>query len=248
MLKLITVLFLFFISCSSTQANDLVTIESTEKGEFNLPPYNGQCLYSEEEALSNLEILKGESNLDFDIKVIYMTGPVDCVGRVWGSNLAQGAKIDKDTNSVDLIVGKEDLNNLSREKQLPNEYGRTIDLGPVKASLYKDFTMYGDYITDIDYFSEIESYLYVGHQKSTIYISSEDSPEPLPLIDLTSYVGTTENWETGLISIDPIKFEDNKIYFLAAYTDKDISLSISVFDFDLETGLIDKEEELFLST
>ncbi|MBB37707.1 MAG: hypothetical protein CL515_01985 [Actinobacteria bacterium] len=245
--KVITVFFLFFISCSPTQANDLVTSESTEKGEFNLPPYNGQCFYSEEEALSELEKLKGESNLDFDIKVIYKTGPVDCVGRVWGSNLAQGAKIDKDTNSVDLIVGKEDLNNLSREKQLPSEYGRTIDLGPVKASLFKDFTMYGDYITDIDYFSEIESYLYVGHQKSIIYISSEDSPDPLPLIDLTRYVGTTENWETGLISIDPIKFEDNKIYFLASYTDKDISLSISVFDFDLETGLIDKEEELFLS-
>ena len=54
---------------------------------------------------------------------------MECAGRVWGSNLDQGAKVDKETKRVDLIVGKEDLNNSSREKDLPNEYGRTIDLG-----------------------------------------------------------------------------------------------------------------------
>ena len=69
-----------------------------------------------------------------------------------------------------------------------------------------------------------------------------------PLIDLKDYVGTTENWETGLLSIDIIKTEGDKIYFLAGYTDKDINLSISLFDYDFQTGGIDKEKELFLST
>ncbi len=238
------IFLLFFIIVCSPSGN---TNQDVKKGNFNLPAYNGLCLYSEEEALAELESLREGANLDFIINLIYQTGPAECVGRVWGSNLDQGAKIDKETKRIDLVVGKEDLNNTSREIDLPNEYGRTINLGFIADSLFQDFSIYDDYITDIDYFSDIESYLYVGHKKSVIYISSKESPEPTPLVDLTSYVGTTENWETGLISIDPLRYEDNKIYFLAAYTDKDMNLSISVFNFDFSTGLIDKEKELFLS-
>ncbi len=245
--KLKIFLLFFIIVCSPSGDTNQDVIEEVKQGDFNLPVYNGLCLYSEEEALTELERLREDANLDFNIKVIYQTGPMECAGRVWGSNLDQGAKVDKETKRVDLIVGKEDLNNLSREKDLPNEYGRTIDLGFIADSLFQDFSIYDDYITDIDYFSDIESYLYVGHKKSVIYISSKESPEPSPLIDLTNYVGTTESWETGLISIDPIRHEDNKMYFLAAYTDKDMNLSISVFVFDFSTGLIDKEKELFLS-
>ena len=159
----------------------------------------------------------------------------------------KGQKIDIDTSRVDLIVGKEDLNNLSREKALPSEYGRTVDLGMVGATLFQDFNNYGDYITDIDYLSEIDSYLFVGHGKSIIYILDRKSKQLSPLVDLSSYVGKTENWETGLISIDLLKVEEGKIYFLAAYTDKDINLSISIFDVDLTTGALDREKELFIS-
>ena len=48
------------------------------------------------------------NNLDFDINIIYQTGPVECVGKVWGANLAQGAIIDESISYIDLIVGKDD--------------------------------------------------------------------------------------------------------------------------------------------
>ena len=253
---------LLIAACSSTDGQDMLQVDMLQvdmlqedmlqedlltTGSFNLPAYNGQCLYADEEAIKELEELRQGANLNFGIKIIYQTGPLECIGRVWGSNLPQGAKIDVDTSRVDLIVGKEDLNNLSREKALPSEYERTVDLGMVGATLFQDFNIYGDYITDIDYLSEIDSYLFVGHGKSIIYILDRKSKQLSPLVDLSSYVGKTENWETGLISIDLLKVEEGKIYFLAAYTDKDINLSISIFDVDLTTGGLDREKELFIS-
>ena len=41
-------------------------------------PYNGNCIYSEKEALNELEELKNENNLNFEINIIYQTGPPEC--------------------------------------------------------------------------------------------------------------------------------------------------------------------------
>ena len=123
-------------------------INQSQTGSFNLPVFNGECIYSEAEALQELQTLKEVNNLDFDINIIYQTGPVECVGKVWGANLAQGAIIDESTSYIDLIVGKDDLNNQSRAK-VPSEYSRTSDLGSIEANLLFDFSNFGDYITDI---------------------------------------------------------------------------------------------------
>ena len=147
---------------------------------------------------------------------------------------------------IDLVVGKEDLNSQSRA-EVPSEYDRTSNLGSIEASLLFDFSSFGDYITDIDYFKDMETYFFVGHQKSTIYTLDPESKEIIPLLDLSNYIGTTENCETGLLSINPIKLEDNKLYFLAGYTDKEIRVSISIFSYDYDLDLINKEKELFLS-
>ena len=66
-------------------------INQFQTGSFNLPVFNGGCIYSEAEALQELQTLREVNNLDFDINIIYQTGPVECVGKVWGANLAQGA-------------------------------------------------------------------------------------------------------------------------------------------------------------
>ena len=221
-------------------------INQFQTGSFNLPVFNGECIYSEAEALQELQTLREVNNLDFDINIIYQTGPVKCVGKVWGANLAQGALIDESISYIDLIVGKDDLNNQSRAK-VPSEYSRTSDLGSIQANLLFDFSTFGDYITDIDYFDNLETYFFVGHQKSMIYSFDKESSEIKPLVDLSSFVGTTENWETGLLSMNPIKFEDNKLYFLAGYTDKEIRVSISIFSYDYGIDTIKKEKELFLS-
>ena len=47
--------------------------------------------------------------------------------------------------------------------------------------------------------------------------------------------------------MNPIKFEDNKLYFLAGYTDKEIRVSISIFSYDYGNDAIKKEKELFIS-
>ncbi len=222
------------------------SLDDSRTGSFNLPVFNGECIYSETEAIQELQTLRELNNLDFEVNTIYQTGPAECAGRVWGANLAQGAIIDINTSSIDLIVGKEDLNSQSRA-EVPSEYDRTSNLGSIEASLLFDFSSFGDYITDIDYFKDMETYFFVGHQKSTIYTLDPESKEIIPLLDLSNYIGTTENWETGLLSINPIKLEDNKLYFLAGYTDKEIRVSISIFSYDYDLDLINKEKELFLS-
>ena len=56
-------------------------INQFQTGSFNLPVFNGECIYSEAEALQELQTLKEVNNLNFDINIIYQTGPVECVGR-----------------------------------------------------------------------------------------------------------------------------------------------------------------------
>ncbi len=243
MKKCVFVSFLLIIGCNGIQNAEYEEVS----GSFNLPVFNGECKYSENEALEMIQNLRVENNLDFKLKIIYQTGPTDCVGRVWGANLEQGMLVDESIENIDLIVGKENLNTQSRDQNLPSEYNRVYDLGLIDATEIFNFNPYKDYISDIDYFSEIDSYLFVGHQNSVIYLFNDQLNQPSPLIDLDKYVGTTENWETGLLSISPIKFEDNKLYFLAGYTDKEIRVSISIFNYDFDTGIVDKNKELFLS-
>ena len=59
----------------------------------------GYGLFTEEDALDDLNKLKLDSNLDFQINILYQTGPADCVGKVWGSNLDQGKVVDTDINN-----------------------------------------------------------------------------------------------------------------------------------------------------
>ena len=274
MRKVYLIIFLLFLTCGTNETTDLESsveplnivdnkevevdknfesndlensnFDDSQTGSFNLPVFNGECIYSETEAIQELQALRESNNLEFEINIIYQAGPAECAGRVWGASMAQGAIIDINTSYIDLIVGKTDLNTQSR-KEVPSEYDRTSDLGPVEANLLFDFSSFGDYITDIDYFSDMETYFFVGHQKSTIYTFDPESEEIISLIDLSSYIGTTENWETGLLSINPIKFEDNKLYFLAGYTDKEIRVSISIFSYDYNLDETKKEKELFLS-
>jgi len=244
-----TIIFLLILTgCSGPDTSETTYEEVVKAISFTLPRYNGECIYSEKEAISDLERLRTETSLDFEIKIIYQTGPSECFGKVWGSNLAQGAKVDSNTSRIDLVVGKEDLNNLSREEELPNEYSRVIDLGDIETTLWKDLSEFGDYFTDIDYVEEINTYLFVGHHKSQIIMMETlRGGKTSQLADLSAFVGKTENWETGLISIDVIETEGDNLIFLSAYTDKEINLTISIFYLNLSSGEILEEKKLFIS-
>ena len=209
--------------------------------------YNGECLFTEEDALDDLNKLKLDSNLDFQINILYQTGPADCVGKVWGSNLDQGKVVDTDINNIDLIVGKEDLNDQSRGESLPNEYDRTIDLGLVEGSILMDLSSFQDYATDIDYLEGIQSYLMVGHSKSVIYKYDISTQETNLWLDFSKYVGTTGNWETGLLSLDHMYDKEGNHYFLVSYTDKELNLALSIFEIGKEDSKIKKEKDLFIS-
>ena len=95
------IFLLLIIGCSATDVQEVTTEETVVKGSFALPAYNGQCIYSQEEAVNELESLRQEESLDFEINILYQAGPPECNGRVWGSNLAQGAKVDIDTSRID---------------------------------------------------------------------------------------------------------------------------------------------------
>ena len=43
-------------------------INQSQTGSFNLPVFNGECIYSEADALQELQTLREDNNLDFDIK------------------------------------------------------------------------------------------------------------------------------------------------------------------------------------
>ena len=55
--------------------------DSGTAGSFNLPAYNGSCIYSEEEAVNELKALQNENSLAFEINILYQTGPPECAGR-----------------------------------------------------------------------------------------------------------------------------------------------------------------------
>jgi len=270
-MKKINIIFLIILCSCSSSNNDSsqsseVTVENSTienniikkdsnldnedpgtAGSFNLPAYNGSCIYSEEEAVNELEALQNENSLAFEINILYQTGPPECAGRVWGASLPQGVLVDESISKIDLIVGKVDLNDQSRENELPSEYSRTSDLGAIQVEMIYDLSVFNDYISDIDYIDELESYLLVGHQNSMIYIANSQTSEVNPLVDMSQFIGTTENWETGLLSINPINYEDSKLYFLAGYTDKEIRVTISIFVYDFKLSKVEKYKDLFIS-
>ncbi len=237
------IIFCLLNSCASSEAETTPEKQTS----FILPTYNGECLFTEEDALDDLNKLKLDSNLDFQINILYQTGPADCVGKVWGSNLDQGKVVDTDINNIDLIVGKEDLNDQSRGESLPNEYDRTIDLGLVEGSILMDLSSFQDYATDIDYLEGIQSYLMVGHSKSVIYKYDISTQETNLWLDFSKYVGTTGNWETGLLSLDHMYDKEGYHYFLVSYTDKELNLALSIFEIGKEDSKIKKEKDLFIS-
>ena len=56
--KLKIFLLFFIIVCSPSGDTNQDVNEEVKQGNFNLPVYNGLCLYSEEEALTELERLR----------------------------------------------------------------------------------------------------------------------------------------------------------------------------------------------
>ncbi len=72
---------------------------------FVLPIFNGACPHTTEEALSILSKLINETNLSIEIEVIQEKGPENCKGKVWGSNLPQGANVDSEIDKIVLITG-----------------------------------------------------------------------------------------------------------------------------------------------
>ena len=92
--------------------------------------------------------------------------------------------------------------------------------------------------------------MFVGHETSQIIIDTSRIDlygDDYVLTDLSQYVGRTENWETGLISIDVISTDGETILFLASYTDKEINLTISIFNINISSGELRKEKDLFVS-
>ena len=80
-----------------------------------------------------------------------------------------------------------------------------------------------------------------------INLAGDDKNIESIVIDLSNFIGTTENWETGLLSINPVNYENNQLYFLAGYTDKDIRVTISIFIYDFSKNRVEKFKDLFIS-
>ena len=73
---------------------------------FNLPTFNSSCEFNEKEAEKILIQKRENNNLSYEITKIYEDSTLDCSGKVIGTNLPQGAFIDKDIDEIVLVVDK----------------------------------------------------------------------------------------------------------------------------------------------
>jgi hypothetical protein len=77
-----------------------------EKIGFNLPAFNSFCELNEKEAEKILIQERENNNFSYEIKIIYEDSTLDCSGKVIGTNLPQGAFINKDVDEIVLVVDK----------------------------------------------------------------------------------------------------------------------------------------------
>tara|TARA_B100001559_G_C16482024_1_gene614230 strand:- start:315 stop:1949 length:1635 start_codon:yes stop_codon:yes gene_type:complete len=77
-----------------------------EKIGFNLPAFNSFCEFNEKEAEKILIQERENNNFSYEIKIIYEDSTLDCSGKVVGTNLPQGAFINKDVDEIVLVVDK----------------------------------------------------------------------------------------------------------------------------------------------
>ena len=73
---------------------------------FNLPTFNSSCEFNEKEAEKILIQKRENNNLSYEITIIYEDSTLDCSGKVIGTNLPQGAFINKDVDEIVLVVDK----------------------------------------------------------------------------------------------------------------------------------------------
>ena len=77
-----------------------------EQVGFNLPAFNSSCEFTINEAENILIEERKINNLSFEIKIIYEDSSLNCTGKVIGTNLPQGAFINKDVEEIVLVADK----------------------------------------------------------------------------------------------------------------------------------------------
>tara|TARA_B100000287_G_scaffold435235_1_gene502562 strand:- start:802 stop:2865 length:2064 start_codon:yes stop_codon:yes gene_type:complete len=77
-----------------------------DKAGFNLPIFNSSCQFDIKEAEKILVQERENNNLSFEISIIYEDSPLDCSGKVIGTNLPQGAFVSKDVDELVLVADK----------------------------------------------------------------------------------------------------------------------------------------------
>ncbi len=73
---------------------------------FNLPAFNSSCEFTINEAENILIERRKSNNLSFEIRIIYEDSPLDCSDKIIGTNLSQGAFVNKDIEEIVLVADK----------------------------------------------------------------------------------------------------------------------------------------------
>ena len=73
---------------------------------FNLPAFNSSCQFTKEDGENALKQEMLNNKLTFEISIIFEDSPLDCSGKVIGSNLEQGFFVDEQVNEIVLVVDK----------------------------------------------------------------------------------------------------------------------------------------------
>ena len=73
---------------------------------FNLPAFNSSCEFTINEAENILIEERKTNNFSFEIEIIYEDSSLNCAGKVIGTNLPQGAFVNKDVEKIVLVADK----------------------------------------------------------------------------------------------------------------------------------------------
>ena len=73
---------------------------------FTLPAFNSSCEFTINEAENILIEERKTNNFSFEIEIIYEDSSLNCAGKVIGTNLPQGAFVNKDVEKIVLVADK----------------------------------------------------------------------------------------------------------------------------------------------
>jgi len=213
-----------------------------------IPSEFNNCQVSLDTALEELKLIESNFAISLNIRIVReITDRDECIDRVLGTNLAQGADL-KDGSLIDLVVGikKDEVTDFVKETELDLylnqlEEKNLLDLNLISASNFGSGKL--EVIKDgLGVITHIEKnnklgFSFIFSEASGKISGLDKSGEVIELLDISNK--TIREREAGLHTFI-FKTIEEKDFLLVTYSGIDSSYYLSAFE--IESGVVKKDE------